>query len=161
MENVILNFISIMTWGKLHFWILPTGKPIHLLLIYYLFLFFESLFFILWILTLNLQQGDFCISFVSTSWIYWTMKGRKLWLQEYFITQCFVTCGASSLMVIVSILPHAEFGRNDHREGRVPHFIIPNSHIWYLLQRILVTLPQFSSLLQIEALYVTQNNFLK
>ena len=77
MKYFVLNFISIiMTWGKLHFWILPTGKPIHLLLIYYLFLFTESLFFILWILTLNLQQGDFCISFVSSSWIY---GARLLW----------------------------------------------------------------------------------
>ena len=135
-----------MTWGKLHFWILPTGKPIHLLLIYYLFLFTESLFFILWILTLNLQQGDFCISFVSTSWIYWTMKGRQLWLQEYFITQCFVKFKTHTydMSHIVCDISHVTY--------RMWHIVCD---IWYLLHRILVTLPQFSSLSQIEALYVT------
>ena len=32
-------------------------------------------------------------------------------------------------MVIVSILPHAEFGPNDHRED-APHFITRHTIVW-------------------------------
>ena len=39
-------------------------------------------------------------------------------------------------MVVISILPHAEFGRNDHRED-VPHFSYHSlRNIRYALQQI-------------------------
>ena len=52
-------------------------------------------------------------------------KKTDPWVSFKMILIFHIICskvGCVFLMVVVSMLPHAEIGRNDHREG-APHFI--------------------------------------